>query len=134
MRLPAPGAKHAHSAHHGDHRAGRVALTELLLEQGYEVHRLIRRASTFNDEGEEHLNVGTGADVTIRELAELIARVVGWEGELEFDTSMPDGTPRKLLDVGALTGLGWTASIALEDGIRSTYEWFLDHAEPAGVG
>jgi GDP-L-fucose synthase len=85
-------------------------------------------------EGEEHLNVGTGADVTIRELAELIARVVGWEGELEFDTSMPDGTPRKLLDVGALTRLGWTASIGLEEGIRSTYEWFLDHAERAGVG
>ena len=71
------------------------------------------------------LNIGTGRDISIRELAELIGRVVGFGGELVFDTSKPDGTPRKLLDVTRLQELGWSAKIELEDGIRSTYEWFL---------
>ena len=78
-----------------------------------------------NYDGEEHLNVGVGKDISIRELAELIAEIVGWEGDLEFDTSMPDGTPRKLLDVSKLKSLGWTASIGLREGIRDTYEWYL---------
>lgn len=80
-----------------------------------------------NYSGEEHLNVGVGEDISIRELAELIAEVVGWNGDLAFDTSMPDGTPRKLLDVSRLSSLGWSASIGLREGIEQTYEWFLRH-------
>ncbi len=70
------------------------------------------------------INVGTGTDVTIRELAALVGQVVGFKGELVFDTSRPDGTPRKLLDVGRLHALGWHASTGLEEGLRATYEWF----------
>jgi GDP-L-fucose synthase len=81
--------------------------------------------------GESHLNVGTGSDVTIRELAETIAQVVGWDGELRFDPSMPDGAPRKLLDVARLAELGWTARVRLEDGLSYTYRWFLDHVDDA---
>jgi GDP-L-fucose synthase len=85
--------------------------------------------------GETHLNVGTGQDLSIRELAETIADVVGWDGELRFDPTMPDGTPRKLLDVSKLAELGWTARIGLRDGIEATYRWFLDHhADARGVG
>ncbi len=73
------------------------------------------------------INVGTGSDVTIRELAELVARTVGYEGAIVQDTSKPDGTPRKLLDVSRLTELGWQARIGLEDGVRATYEWFVRH-------
>jgi GDP-L-fucose synthase len=76
--------------------------------------------------GEAHLNVGTGTDVSIRELAEAIADVVGWDGELRFDPTMPDGTPRKLLDVSRLAELGWTAATELRAGIERTYRWFLD--------
>ena len=72
----------------------------------------------------EPINVGVGRDISIRELAELIGEVVGFEGELEFDTSKPDGTPRKLLDVSRLTGLGWTSGIPLRDGIEQTYRWY----------
>ncbi len=74
-----------------------------------------------------HINVGTGTDVTIRELAETMARVVGFQGRIEFDASKPDGTPRKLLDVSRLAALGWSYSIALEPGLASTYQWFLTH-------
>ena len=74
-----------------------------------------------------HINVGTGIDCTIRELAETIARVTGYNGRLVFDSSKSDGTPRKLLDVGKLKALGWQASIPLEDGLRSAYQWFLAH-------
>ena len=70
------------------------------------------------------LNIGTGTDVSIRELAELIARVVGFRGRITFDPTRPDGTPRKLLDVARLGSLGFTPAIGLEDGIRSTYEWW----------
>ncbi|ETX26918.1 GDP-L-fucose synthase [Roseivivax isoporae] len=73
-----------------------------------------------------HINVGTGSDVTIRELAETVARVTGYEGRLSFDTTKPDGTMRKLMDVSRLARLGWTASIGLEEGIRGTYDWFLE--------
>jgi len=72
-----------------------------------------------------HINVGSGTDVTIRELAETVARVTGYQGRLSFDATKPDGTPRKLMDVSRLARLGWTASMELEDGIRSTYAWFL---------
>ena len=77
------------------------------------------------------VNVGTGVDVTISELATLIGEVVGFEGRLVFDSSKPDGTPRKLLDVTRLHSLGWKHSIDLEQGVRSTYEWFLQNADSA---
>jgi GDP-L-fucose synthase len=73
------------------------------------------------------LNVGCGEDLTIRELAELVQRVVGHEGEIVWDTSKPDGTPRKLMDVGRLTGLGWRPTVPLEEGLRRTYSWFREH-------
>jgi GDP-L-fucose synthase len=71
------------------------------------------------------VNVGTGSDLSIADLARLVQRVVGFSGSLVFDASKPDGTPRKLLDVSRLDGLGWRASIGLEAGIRSTYDWYL---------
>lgn len=74
-----------------------------------------------------HINVGTGTDCTIRELAQTLARVTGFVGTLTFDASKPDGTPRKLLDVSKLTGMGWRAHIQLEDGLRETYRWFLEN-------
>jgi len=74
-----------------------------------------------------HINVGTGTDVTIRELAEMIRSVVGFDGELAFDSSKPDGAPQKLLDVTALNELGWSPQIGLADGLKSTYAWFCDH-------
>jgi GDP-L-fucose synthase len=73
------------------------------------------------------LNVGVGEDVTIRELAEQVAATVGYEGEVVWDESMPDGTPRKLLDVSRLQALGWRPQTSLEEGMRRTYEWFLEH-------
>jgi len=78
---------------------------------------------------EEIINVGVGEDISIRELAELIARVVGFNGEIVYDTSKPDGTPRKLLDVSRLFALGWRPRISLEEGLRQTYEWFRVHTE-----
>jgi GDP-L-fucose synthase len=72
-----------------------------------------------------HINVGTGQDCSIRELAETMARITGFSGKIRFDTSKPDGTPRKLLDVSRLHSLGWRATIGLEEGLNSTYEWFL---------
>ena len=78
-----------------------------------------------NYDSPEIVNVGCGEDVTIRELAELICEVVGFKGELEFDSSKPDGTPRKLLDIGRIKGLGWTPKVSLRDGIAQTYRWFL---------
>ena len=77
--------------------------------------------------GEEHVNIGTGLDVTIRELAETVARVVGVSGKLRFDSSKPDGTPRKLLDSGKMKALGWSSTTSLEDGLSKTYRWFLEH-------
>ena len=74
-----------------------------------------------------HINVGTGADCTIRELAEALARVIGYEGRLEFDATKPDGTPRKLMDVSRLRGMGWQPEIGLEQGLRQTYGWFLEN-------
>ena len=79
-----------------------------------------------------HINVGTGQDCTIRELAETIARVTGFNGRLVFDASKPDGTPRKLLDVSRLNALGWKASIGLEYGLEQTYDWFLGQQSEGG--
>jgi GDP-L-fucose synthase len=79
----------------------------------------------------EIINVGWGEDVTIAELAELIAGVVGFRGALMFDRSKPDGVPRKLLDVGKITSLGWRPSTRLTDGIRATYDWYLKNASEA---
>lgn len=82
-----------------------------------------------NYDGDGWINVGWGRDETIAELADTIRRVVGFQGALRFDTSKPDGTPRKLLDTTRLTELGWSPKIGLEAGIRSTYEWFLNHRD-----
>ncbi|MCX7058025.1 MAG: GDP-L-fucose synthase [Proteobacteria bacterium] len=78
-------------------------------------------------EGEQIVNVGTGVDVSIAELAALVKQVVGFEGGLRFDASKPDGTPRKLLDVSRLHGLGWRHSIELATGLASAYRWFVEH-------
>ncbi len=75
-----------------------------------------------------HVNVGTGVDCTIRELAETVARVTGFAGRLVFDATKPDGTPRKLLDVSRLKALGWQATISLEDGLSNAYKWYRDNA------
>lgn len=74
-----------------------------------------------------HINVGTGVDCTIQELVETVAKVVGFKGEIEFDSSKPDGAPRKLMDVSRLESLGWKYSINLDDGLKTTYQWFLDN-------
>jgi GDP-L-fucose synthase len=81
-----------------------------------------------NYSGEQHVNVGCGEDLTIRELAETIAEVVGYPGRLAFDTGKPDGTPKKLLDVTSLRAMGWQARIPLEQGLRTAYAWFKDEA------
>jgi len=82
-----------------------------------------------NYDGEEFVNVGVGEDVSIKELAETVKEVVGFEGELKFDTSKPDGTPRKLLDVSKLNSAGWKANTKLKVGISTTYDWFVDNIE-----
>jgi GDP-L-fucose synthase len=90
-----------------------------------ELDSAIYRANT--QEMMSHINVGTGLDCTIRELAETLKEVIGFTGALEFDTTKPDGTPRKLLDVSRLESLGYKAKISLRDGLTETYAWFLDH-------
>ena len=83
--------------------------------------------------GEEHINVGTGRDVTIRELAELIGRIVGYGGRFVFDPSRPDGSPQKRLDVTRLDALGWRATIDLETGLRQTYDWYVGDTNVARI-
>jgi len=80
------------------------------------------------------INVGYGEDVAIAELAEMVRDVVHPEAEIDFDTSKPDGTPRKLLDSSRLQQLGWQPSIPLAQGVASTYEWYLEHVAPRAVG
>ena len=75
-----------------------------------------------------HINVGTGSDVTIREIAQIVASVVGYDGETEWDTTKPDGTPRKLLDISRLNATGWKSKISFEEGIASTVAWYRDNA------
>jgi GDP-L-fucose synthase len=79
------------------------------------------------DRGLSLVNVGAGDDISIRELGDLIRGIVGYEGEIVWDASKPDGTPRKLLDVSKMSNLGWRASISLSDGIRKTYDWYVAH-------
>lgn len=80
-------------------------------------------------EGDEHLNIGTGTDLTIDELSRLLAGIVGWHGRFVYKSEMPDGTPRKLLDVTKLTNLGWRARIGLPDGAARTYAWLRDNGD-----
>ena len=80
-----------------------------------------------NYDGEQHVNIGTGEEVSIRELAETVKEVVGFEGELVFNTDMPDGTPRKLTTVDKLHGLGWKHKVSLNEGIELAYNWFLEN-------
>jgi GDP-L-fucose synthase len=80
----------------------------------------------------DHFNVGTGKDISIKSLSELIMSVTGFEGSVSWDTSQPDGTPRKVLDVSALSAQGWTSAIALGSGIQSTYEWFVANYNTRG--
>jgi GDP-L-fucose synthase len=87
----------------------------------------VRLMQTYD--GEEIVNVGTGEDVTIRELAEIVRTTIGYGGRLVFDTSKPDGTPRKLLDISRIRKLGWYPKISLQDGIVQTYSWYLNQAD-----
>ncbi|WP_341327373.1 GDP-L-fucose synthase [Methylotuvimicrobium sp. KM2] len=80
-----------------------------------------------------HINVGTGVDCTIRELAETLAKVAGFKGKLSFDATKPDGTPRKLMDVSRLRSLGWEYRIGLEEGLTDAYRWFVDHIGQARI-
>lgn len=76
-------------------------------------------------EGQEHVNIGTGVDLTIGDLAQLMKKVIGYKGEIRFNDTMPDGTPRKLLDVSKLKGMGWQPKLSLEEGLKQTYDWYL---------
>lgn len=73
-----------------------------------------------------HINVGTGKELTIKELSELVVKAVGFEGTVEFDASKPDGTPRKLIDVSKLHSLGWTHKVEIEDGVEKLFKWYKD--------
>lgn len=84
-------------------------------------------AEDIYEKGISHLNIGTGVDLTINDLANLIASIVEYKGEIIYDTSKPDGTPRKLLDVSRIKQLGWQSKISLEEGIKQTYEWFKNN-------
>lgn len=84
-------------------------------------------------DGPEQVNVGTGRDSTIREIAEMIAEVVGYEGRTEWDTTKPDGTPQKLLDVSKLTAAGWSSTIGLRDGLERTVAWYREHGDSLRV-
>ncbi|QNU23484.1 GDP-L-fucose synthase [Geobacillus zalihae] len=80
-----------------------------------------------NYEDNEIINVGVGEDISIKELAEKIKNIVGYQGEIKFDTTKPDGTPRKLVDVSKINALGWKASISLDEGLQKAYQWFLEN-------
>ncbi|MFC5354343.1 GDP-L-fucose synthase [Azospirillum himalayense] len=82
-----------------------------------------------NYSGEPHVNLGSGKEITIRGLAELLAEVIGYQGDFHFDTSKPDGTPRKVMDVSRMTAMGWTASTSLREGFERTYRWYLDNLD-----
>ncbi len=84
-----------------------------------------------NYSGEEHVNIGTGKEITIKDLAEMVKEIVGFEGEIVWDDSMPDGTPRKLLDVSKLHDIGWKEKVSLRDGIRLEYEWYKSQDKEA---
>jgi GDP-L-fucose synthase len=80
-----------------------------------------------NEKGDIFMNLGVGEDVSIKELTEIVKRVVGFDGEIVWDTDKPDGTPRKLLEMSKMHGLGWKASVALEDGVKLAYEWYIEN-------
>lgn len=82
-------------------------------------------------DGEQHVNIGTGKEVTIRELADTVRRVVGYQGEIVWNPDMPDGTPRKLTDVTKLHNLGWTHKVELEEGVQLAYDWFRENVKDA---
>lgn len=103
---------------HVDDLAGAVLLVMKMSKETY---------GTVTSPTQSHLNVGTGDDITIRDLANLIRSIVGYKGDLIFNVNQPDGTPRKLLQVWKLTALGWRPSFTLEEGIKSTYSWFSSH-------
>ena len=84
---------------------------------------------TNNYDESEMINVGTGEDLSIRELAQLVSKVVGFEGDVVFDESKPDGAPRKLLDISRIRKLGWSPTISLEKGVRQTYQWYKNHVK-----
>jgi GDP-L-fucose synthase len=84
-----------------------------------------------NYSGEQHVNIGTGKEVTIKELAETVKRVVGFEGEIIWNKDMPDGTPRKLCDVTKLHNLGWTHKVELAEGVELAYKWFRENVDEA---
>ena len=84
-----------------------------------------------NYSGEQHVNIGTGKEITIKELAETVRRTVGFTGEIVWNSAMPDGTPRKLTDVTKLHGLGWTHKVELEEGVKLAYDWFRENVEAA---
>lgn len=94
-----------------------------VMELNEEVYR------THTQPMSSHINVGTGTDVTIHELAQAIARVVGFKGKLTFDSAMPDGAMRKLLDVSLIQSMGWKSQIALEDGLHDTWTWLQTHTQ-----
>ena len=105
---------------HVDDMAAACVLIMELSEETYRAH-----TSTLVS----HINVGSGVDCSIRELAETVARVTGFKGRLVFDASKPDGSPRKLMDISRLNALGWKAQFSLEEGLRDAYQWFLAHQE-----
>jgi GDP-L-fucose synthase len=118
------------------HEAKKAELAEVAvwgtgkpLREFLHVDDLARAAAFCLDhyDGYEHINCGAGSDVSIADLAELIGRIVGYSGKTVFDTTRPDGTPRKLMDSSRLAALGWKPEISLEDGIASTYQWYLKH-------
>lgn len=82
-----------------------------------------------NYSGEDFVNIGVGTDISIKDFAEMIADVVGFEGRFTYNTSKPDGTPRKLVDVARLNSLGWTSRIGLRKGVERTYAWFLENED-----
>ncbi len=84
-----------------------------------------------NYNGEQHVNIGTGKEITIRELADTVKRVVGYDGEIVWNSEMPDGTPRKLTDVTKLHNLGWTHKVELEEGVQLAYDWFKENVQAA---
>ncbi|MDD9196700.1 GDP-L-fucose synthase [Aliivibrio sp. S3MY1] len=96
------------------------------------IHVMNLDKTTYDENTEpmlSHINVGTGVDCTIRELVKTVAKVVGFEGEIKFDSTKPDGAPRKLMNVDRLKTLGWQHSVALEDGLKLAYEWFVDNQD-----
>jgi GDP-L-fucose synthase len=80
-----------------------------------------------NYDGEQHVNIGTGREVTIKQLVETIRKVVNYEGEVVWNTAMPDGTPRKLTDVSKIHSLGWKHKIELEEGVKLAFDWFVEN-------